>query len=60
MATSRGFDDWAAEVARAFVGLGVPLLEAKHIPYDNEEWFRREFDAGESAAMTAQDWVNNS
>jgi hypothetical protein len=38
----------------------VPLLDAKHIPYDEEEWFRREFDAGESAAMTAQDWFDNN
>lgn len=41
------------------MSLGVPVMEAKHIPYDNEEWFRREFDACESAAMTAVEWVNN-
>ncbi|WP_334043579.1 hypothetical protein [Burkholderia ambifaria] len=60
MTKTRDFDDWAAEVARELMTHGVPLLEAKHLPYDEEEWFRREFDAGESAGMTALEWVNNS
>lgn len=57
---ARSFDDWAADVARELTNLGMPMLEAKHVPYDNEEWFRREFDAGESAALTAQDWINSN
>jgi len=60
MTNSSDFDSWAADVARELVSLGVPLLDAKHIPYDEEEWFRREFDAGENAAMTAQDWFANN
>ncbi|CAN7780598.1 hypothetical protein LJR296_007974 [Cupriavidus necator] len=58
MTKARDFDSWAKEVARELESLGVPLLEARHIPYDNEEWFRREFDAAESAELTAQEWFN--
>lgn len=57
---ARSFDDWAADVARELTSLGMPMLEAKHVPYDNEEWFRREYGAGESAALTAQDWLNSN
>jgi hypothetical protein len=57
---SSGFDAWAAQVARELVKLGVDALEAAHIPYDEEEWFRREFDGGESASMTALEWFNNN
>ncbi len=60
MAAARDFDTWAADVARELASIGVPLLEAKHIPYDYAEWFRREFDGGESAAMTAVEWFNNN
>jgi hypothetical protein len=42
-------------VERELVSLGMPMLEAKHVPYDKEEWFRREFDAQENAELTAQD-----
>lgn len=57
---ARSFDDWAAEVSRELTNLGVEMLEAKHVPYDNEEWFRREFESGESASLTAQDWMNHN
>ena len=46
-------------MARELESLGVPLLDARHIPYDNEDWFRREFDAAESAELTAQEWFNH-
>lgn len=60
MAGSRNFDAWAADVARELVKLGVPLLDAKHIPYEDEEWFRREFEGGEGAGITALEWFNNN
>jgi hypothetical protein len=60
MTAACDFDTWAAEVARELVNFGMPLLDAKHIPYDEEDWFRREFDAGETAPMTAKDWFDNN
>ncbi len=36
MAKARDFDSWATEVARELASLGVPVLEAKHIPYDKQ------------------------
>jgi hypothetical protein len=50
------FHSWAAAVSRELANLGTPLLDAKQVPYDNEDWFRREFDAGESPVLTAADW----
>jgi hypothetical protein len=41
MTAACDFDTWAAEVARELVNFGMPLLDAKHIPYDEEDWFRR-------------------
>ncbi|CAB3774583.1 hypothetical protein [Paraburkholderia humisilvae] len=60
MRKARDFDTWAAEASRELANLGMPMLDAKHVPYDKEEWFRREFDAGEDAAMTAQEWFSNN
>lgn len=60
MPAVRDFESWSADVARELVRLGVPLLESKHIPYDNAEWFRREFEGGENAAITASEWFNNN
>lgn len=60
MGSTRDFDGWAADVSRELQRLGISMMEAKHIPYDNEDWFRREFDGGEDAGMTASEWVNNS
>lgn len=56
MTTRNNFDDWASAVSRELTSLGMPMLEAKHVPYDNEDWFRHEFDAGESPALSAADW----
>jgi hypothetical protein len=56
MAAHRTFDDWASAVSHELTKLGIDMLEAKHVPYDNEDWFRREFDAGESPSLTAADW----
>lgn len=56
MSARNSFHDWASEVSSELVKLGMPLLDAKHAPYDDEEWFRREFDAGENPALTAADW----
>ncbi|WP_157649224.1 hypothetical protein [Burkholderia ubonensis] len=52
------FDKWATEVARELTDLGMPLLEARHVPYDNEDWFRHQFEAGENASMAAYEWFN--
>lgn len=60
MSGNDGFDAWASEVAHELVKLGVPMLEARNVPYDNEAWFRREFDGGEGAAMTALEWHNHN
>lgn len=60
MSTTNNFDDWAAEVSRELTRLGMDMLDAKHVPYDNEDWFRREFEARESAPMTAQEWFDNN
>jgi hypothetical protein len=57
---AKSFDAWAADVARELAALGVDTMEARNIPYDNDEWFRREFDGGENAYMTAVEWQNQS
>lgn len=57
MAGSRNFDAWAADVARDLASLGMDLLEARHVPYGNEEWFRREFKGVDGDGITAHNLV---
>jgi hypothetical protein len=37
MSRTTDFDAWAAEVSRGLVTLGMDMLEANHVPYDDEE-----------------------
>ncbi|GAB2881135.1 hypothetical protein GCM10027277_57800 [Pseudoduganella ginsengisoli] len=60
MARANDFDAWAADVARHLSTLGMDMLEARQVPYDNEEWFRREYEGGEDAGMTANEWFNSN
>lgn len=58
MSKATDFDTWAAAVSRELTALGVDSVEAKHVPYENEEWFRAAFDDGQDAEKVAIEWFN--
>lgn len=53
---NRSYSDWSATVVRTLIDHGVPVVEAKNIVTDNEEWFVGAFHSGESAVLTADEW----
>ena len=59
MSKAQDFDTWAAVVARELTALGVDSAEAKHVPYENEDWFRAAFEDGQDAAVVAAEWFNH-
>lgn len=60
MSTTRDFDTWGAAVARELVVLGVSTMDAKHVAYENEDWFRRGHEGGDTASMAAYERANNA
>ncbi len=53
------YGKWIAAVERELVRLGVSAFEVKHEVDDNEAWFKREFEAGAGAEITASEWFTN-
>ncbi|MDO8728519.1 MAG: hypothetical protein Q7K26_01360 [bacterium] len=54
------WDSWVAAVERELIQLGFPVLDAKHVVPDHTDWFEREFNGSESAAITAGEWFNDN
>jgi hypothetical protein len=52
------YDKWIADVEHYLVRSGMYPTDAKAAVYENEDWFRAQYDDGAFASITAQDWID--